>query len=201
MQHIREEVEVALSRVLEGTAAHKLESSTLDFKEQGQDGLKEFMRDLAGDAVCFANASGGAIIIGVDNKQAGPSAFKGTDLDSEEVRKRIYALSNPHLLVEANERQFATARLLVLFVQQSIDVHADTQGRARRRVATDCFPMSPDEVALLREERRDFDWSSQPSGRTLNDVSQMALEAARRSLTTLTDETRRKLHVSASASC
>lgn len=85
------------------------------------------------------------------------------------------SLSNPHLLVEAAERQLASARLLVLFVQQSIDVHADTQGRARRRVATDCLPMSPDEVALLREERRDFDWSSQPTERTLNDVSPMAL--------------------------
>ncbi|HLM43654.1 MAG TPA: ATP-binding protein, partial [Myxococcaceae bacterium] len=66
MQRIREEVEVALSRVLAGTTAHKLESSTLDFKEQGPNGLKELLRDLAGDAVCFANASGGALIIGVD---------------------------------------------------------------------------------------------------------------------------------------
>lgn len=192
MQRIREEVEVALSRVLAGTTAHKLESSTLDFKEQGSNGLKDFMRDLAGDAVCFANASGGAIIIGVDDKQAGPSAFKGTDLDSEQVRRRIYELSNPHLLVEITERLFASVRLLVLFVQQSIEVHADTQGRARRRVATDCLAMSPDEVSLLREERRDFDWSSQPSERTLNDASATALEAARRSLATLTDETRRK---------
>ncbi|MFY0583116.1 helix-turn-helix domain-containing protein [Cystobacter fuscus] len=192
MRNIREEVEVALGRVLAGTAASKLESSTLDFKEQGQGGQKDFMRDLAGDVVCFANASGGALIIGVDNKQSGPPAFKGTDLDSDEVRKRVYELSNPHLLVEAEERQFAGARLLVLFVQQSLEVHADTQGRARRRVATDCLPMNPDEVARLREERRDFDWSSQPSGRTLKDVSPTALEVARRSLSTLTDEARRK---------
>jgi ATP-dependent DNA helicase RecG len=136
MQRIREEVEVALSRVLAGTTAHKLESSTLDFKEQGPNGLKELLRDLAGDAVCFANASGGALIIGVDDKQAGPSAFKGTDLDSEQVRRRIYELSNPHLLVEITDRSFASVRLLVLFVQQSIEVHADTQGGARRRVAT-----------------------------------------------------------------
>ncbi|WNG23126.1 transcriptional regulator [Cystobacter fuscus] len=192
MRNIREEVEVALSRVLAGTAASKLESSTLDFKEQGQGGQKDFMRDLAGDVVCFANASGGALIIGVDNKQPGPPAFKGTDLDSDEVRKRVYELSNPHLLVEAEERQYAGARLLVLFVQQSLEVHADMQGRARRRVATDCLPMNPDEVARLREERRDFDWSSQPSGRTLKDVSPTALEVARRSLSTLTDEARRK---------
>jgi ATP-dependent DNA helicase RecG len=171
MQRIREEVEVAISGVLAGTAAHKLESSTLDFKEQGQGGLKEFMRDIAGDAVCFANAGGGAIIIGVDNKQAGPSAFKGTGLDSEDVRRRVYELSNPPLLVEAENRQFAGVRLLILFVQQSLEVHADTQGRARRRVSTDCLPMSPDEVARLREERRDFDWSSQPGERTLSDVS------------------------------
>lgn len=192
MQRIREEVEVALSGVLAGTPAHRLESSTLDFKEQGQGGLKDFMRDIAGDAVCFANASGGAIIIGVDNKQAGPQAFKGTDLDSEEVRKRVYELSNPPLLVEAESRQFADVRLLILFVQQSIDVHADTQGRARRRVSTDCLPMSPDEVARLREERRDFDWSGQLGERTLRDVSPIALDAARRSLANLTDETRRK---------
>jgi ATP-dependent DNA helicase RecG len=193
MQRIREEVEAALDRVLKkGALARNVESSTLDFKEQGKDEPKSFMKDLAGDAVCFANASGGAIIIGVDDKEAGAPAFKGTDLVAEEVRKRIYELSVPHLLVEAEERQCSGARLLILYVQQSVDVHADTQGRARRRVSTDCRTMSPDEVALLRDERRDFDWSNQPSGRTLREVSPMALEAARRSLAILTDETRRK---------
>jgi ATP-dependent DNA helicase RecG len=192
MQRIREEVEVALNRLLAGTIAGDLESSTLDFKAQGQNNLKDFLRDLAGDAVCFANASGGALIIGVDDKQAGPAALRGTDLDPGEVRKRIYELSNPPLLVEAEERHFANARLLILFVQQSVDVHADTQMRVRRRVFTDCKSMSPDEVARLREERWDFDWSSQPSGRMIKDASPLALEAARRSLATLTDETRRK---------
>jgi ATP-dependent DNA helicase RecG len=192
MQRVREEVEVALRRVWAGTAAHELESSTLDFKEQGQAGVKDFMRDLAGDAVCFANASGGALVVGVDDKQAGPAAFKGTDLDREEVRKRIYEWSIPHLLVEAEERQVASTRLLIIFVQQSIDVHADTQGRARRRVSRDCLLMSPNEVALLREERWDFDWSNKPSERTLDEVSPTALEVARRSLAILTDEARRK---------
>ena len=59
MRNTREEVETALHSILAGTTAHKLESFTLDFKEQGQGGQKDFMRDLAGDAVCFANASGG----------------------------------------------------------------------------------------------------------------------------------------------
>ncbi|MBM7115377.1 putative DNA binding domain-containing protein [Archangium primigenium] len=169
-----------------------MESEILDFKEQGQSGTKDFMKDLAGDAVCFANANGGAIVIGVDDKKSGPLAFKGTELDPDEVRRRIYELSNPRLLVEAEIRHVSNVQLLLLFVPLGLDVHADTQGRARRRVAKDCWIMSPEEVARLREDRRDVDWSSQLSGRPLSDASPIALDVARRNLSNLTDETRRK---------
>ncbi|GMT97606.1 ATP-binding protein [Corallococcus caeni] len=189
MRHIRDQLRPTLEKVQEGHPAQKLESVTLDFKREGRS-ADDFMRELAGDAICFTNANGGALVIGVDDKQGGPAAFLGTSLEAEQVRRRIYELTRPSLLVEVEEHLFAGVRLLVVFVPQGIEVHSDPQGRARRRLGSDCLPMSPEEIARLRDDRRSFDWSAQPSGRDIQEASPLALQAARESLATLTDERR-----------
>ncbi|HET9451249.1 MAG TPA: ATP-binding protein, partial [Aggregicoccus sp.] len=191
MRRLRDELELALTRLQAGALAASLESSTLDFKEEGRS-REDFIRDLASDAICFANARGGTLVIGVADKRSGSSALVGTELDGSVIRQRIHALSNPPILVEAEEHVVAGIRLLALVVPQGLDVHADLQGRARRRVDKACLAMSPSEIGRLREERQGFDWSAQPSGRPLSDASPAALEAARRSLSLLTDETRRR---------
>lgn len=53
-----------LRAVYSGTAARKRESSTLEFKE-AKPNLKDAWADLAEAAVCFTNASGGVIVVGV----------------------------------------------------------------------------------------------------------------------------------------
>jgi ATP-dependent DNA helicase RecG len=63
MRRIREEVGEALRKVQAGMVAGTLESSTLDFKEEGRS-RDDFLRELAGDAICFANAGGGALVVG-----------------------------------------------------------------------------------------------------------------------------------------
>jgi ATP-dependent DNA helicase RecG len=189
-KQVRAEVDMALAQVSGGTFARELESSTLDFKEEGRS-REDTLRELASAALCFANASGGALVVGVADKQAGAAAFVGTALDALVLRKRIHELSVPPLLVEVEERMQAGVRLLVIFVPQSFDIHADPQGRAPRRLGRDCLPMSPREQALLREERQDIDWSAHPSGRSLDDVSSAALAAARQGLTAFTDERRK----------
>lgn len=195
MRHMDEEVEAALARVLAGTLARDAETATLDFKEDGRS-QDDLARTLAQASLCFANSAGGAVVVGVADKLGGPEAFKGTNLDAEMVRKRIYELSNPPLLVDVVERRYAGSRLLVIRVPQSFDIHADPQGRAPIRVGVDCLPMSPNEHVRLREERRGLDWSAQPSGRNLSDVSPEALAAARRSLAAFTDERRKYARLS-----
>jgi ATP-dependent DNA helicase RecG len=195
MRRIREQVQVVLAQVLAGTVSHQLESATLDFKQEGRS-RDDFLRDLASDAVCFANAGGGALIVGLDDKQGGPAAFLGTTLDPDIVRKRIYELSEPPLFVEAEEQVVSGMRLLVIFVPQGLEVHADKKGRAQRRLGKDCVPMSAADMMRLREERQGFDWSAQPCGRSWKEVSPLALQAARQSLATLTDERRKYARIS-----
>jgi ATP-dependent DNA helicase RecG len=191
IRRIREQVQVALAQILAGAVPNQLESTTLDFKREGRS-RDDFLADLASDSICFANAGGGALIVGVDDKQAGPTAFAGTNLEADIVRRRIYELSEPALFVEVEEQEISGKRLLAVFVPQGIEIHTDKKGRARRRWGKDCMPMSPTDMMRLSEERRGFDWSAQPSGRPWQDASPLALEAARQSLATLTDEERRK---------
>ena len=195
MRRIREQVLVALAQVQAGTVTSQLESATLDFKQEGRS-RDDFLRDLAGDAICFANAGGGALIIGVDDKQGGPAAFLGTDLEPDNVRKRIYELSEPPLFVEIEEQKASGVRLLIVFVPQGLEVHTDKKGRAQRRLGKDCVPMGPNDMVRVREERQGFDWSAQPCGRRWNDASPLALQAARQSLANLTDERRKYARLS-----
>lgn len=115
------------------------------------------------DAVlCLVNGSGGVVAVGVSNSLSGPQAFKGTDLNAGIVRRRIYELSRPPLTVDSDVITRAGQRLLVIYVPLSPEIHADTQGRAIRRVGKDCVPMAPNEIARLREERQGVDPSAQP---------------------------------------
>ena len=180
-----DEVVAALKAIEEGKAAKDLESYTLDFKEHGRS-HDETVKGIVEASVCFANAGGGAVVLGVSNKEKGPSAFRGTAITPEDIKKRIYELTNPHLLVDTRGDVRHGANLVVVHVAQSPEIHADMQGRALRRVHTDCHPMSPTEQMILREERLGVDWSEQLSSRPIADISPVALAMARQVLGALT---------------
>ncbi len=182
-----------LKRVLEQIAAGAtpadLESVELDFK--AQPGSKpDAIRLLVDAAICFANAGGGTIVMGVANGVAGAEAFKGSDLDPVTVQRRIHELTEPALMVGARMEAFGGVELLVIDVLQSFEVHADKQGRSTRRLGTDCLPVSPQEHRRLREERLGIDWSGQRSDRSLSEISSGALSAARDALARVEDDRR-----------
>ena len=163
-----------LEQILKGRTAAKCETETLDFK-QAKTNLKEAQVDLADAAVCFANSSGGTIVVGVADDKAGQTAFLGCDMDATQLRAKIHSLTSPSLLVEVSELNFANARLLVISVPEGIEVYSTTKGYTYHRINTDCIPMRPADVTRLSEERRGFDWSATPSGRTLEDIDPFAL--------------------------
>lgn len=147
------------------------------------------MKLLAEAATCFANARGGAIVVGVDDKATGPEAFSGCDLEPQEVQREIYERTEPSLMVATEQVPFCGTQLLVIEVPKSLEIHADPQGRATRRVGKKCLPLSPTEQALLREEKRGVDWSAaRPSAAPT--LSPRAIEAARRVLARADDERR-----------
>ncbi len=169
----------ALEAIYAGATADSQESDTLDFKQESPRSRTDTERGLVAATLCFANASGGNTVVGVRNKPGGPDAFVGTTLDPREVKQRIFEQTIPSLAVDVEAIAFRGSRLLVIRAPESPEIHADTQGRAPRRINTDCVNMSPAEQVRHREDRRGTDWSSAGSDRDAEDVAPRALAVAR----------------------
>jgi ATP-dependent DNA helicase RecG len=169
-----QDVERLARQVARGTSAAKLESLTIDFKTESPSS-KQTAVDLAEAAVCFANSSGGVVIVGVRDEPGGPDALIGTKLGVDLVRQRIHELTDPHLTVDAYAVDVDDVRLLVIAVPEGLEVYATTKGHSSRRFATQCRPMRPDEMVRLAEERRGIDWSAQLVERDASDADQEAV--------------------------
>lgn len=191
------DVEEVLAQILRGVrSASSLESQDLDFKTD-KPTEREAYQDLAEAAVCFANASGGIIVVGVADTVVGPEAFRGSVLRGTELRARIHALTDPPIVVTVDELAYSSARLLLLRVPEGLDVHSTRQGLVTRRWNDQCLPMRPTDVSRLDDERRGADWTSQSSGRPVVDVDPDALLRVRALLRGAQDESRRALGLAA----
>jgi ATP-dependent DNA helicase RecG len=104
-------------------SASKAETVSLDFKTE-KPGAKETFQDLAEAAVCFANAIGGVIVVGVSDTGTGADAFVGTSLDVHRVRSRIHDLTQPALTVTVTDLTWVGRRLLVIDVPEGLDVYS-----------------------------------------------------------------------------
>lgn len=111
----------ALDKIVGGSTADEVEHEQLDFKRQA-DSRNDTVSTLADAAVCFANGSGGCIVVGVADRVGGVDAFKGTDLEPTWVRRRIYEKTQPPLDVTVRAFEHASTRLLEIVVQEGLDV-------------------------------------------------------------------------------
>ena len=173
------QIEVDLDAVLSGERPCDRENDTLDFKQGGGDGV---YRTLAQAAACFANASGGTIVVGVHDKRPGKAAFVGTDLDPIRVRAQIYALTQPGLVVSCEELDFKGVRLVVIEVAEGVEICSDDQGVTKRRVGDQCLPMSAQDQLLTRERRGFIDDTAVISELNVRAFRPRALAAARQAL-------------------
>ena len=170
-----EAVTHALDLIARGVrSASSLENQRLDFKT-AKATEKECHQDLAEAAVCFANASGGVIVVGVADSLVGAEAFVGTHLAIDRLRSRIHALTDPPIVVTVDELERAGSRLLVVSVPEGLDVHSTRRGLATRRWNDECLPMRPIDVSRLDDERRGADWTSQSGGRPTGDTDPDAI--------------------------
>src|SRR3954471_3231958 len=136
-------VSIALGSILKGSrSAASLEGQRLDFKTD-KASERETYQDLAEAAVCFTNASGGVIVVGVADSLLGTSAFVGTMLKIDVLRSRIHALTEPSLVVTVDEIEFGGARLLAVTVPEGLDVHSTRKGLVSRRWNDEWLPMRP----------------------------------------------------------
>lgn len=179
----------ALAAIAAGSMPRDLESETLDFKEPARD-EGETIRILVEASICLANLHGGTIVLGVDDDVTGPAAIVGTELATSFIRRRIYELTVPAMVVSALEHEYEGRRLVMVNVTEGMEMVSDTKGRSSRRNGTDCIPLSISQAATLNDDRRRFDWSAEPSDMGLDDVVDIAVEDARSRLRRFDDERR-----------
>ncbi len=186
----------ALQQVLDGATPGSLESETLDFKRdphtvtgRGAPGNPQarLIEELVDTVVCFANAHGGRIVLGVDDRSPGPGAFIGTQADPSVLRNRIYGNTRPQLTVPIEEIEFDGTRLLIITVPEGLDLVTDSKGKALSRRGTSCAPLTEDARRALAHERRNPDLTARPSDRSWKDVASSAMREARGLLGQLVD--------------
>jgi ATP-dependent DNA helicase RecG len=187
---VQPKVRDLLDSIAAGLTAHELEHDDIDFKEDDRT-PDHLVRLLVDASLCFANAAGGTVVVGVADAVRGAPAFTGTQLEADWVKRRIYELTVPGLLVEVEEAAASGQRVLVVRVTEAVEIHADTQGRVPRRIGSECRPMTPAQQAQLRQDRQGFDWSAQVGHLTVADVSAAAVERARGFLAGSVDPVRR----------
>lgn len=137
-------------------------------------------QQVAGWSACMANTpGGGAIIVGVSDKNRGEEPLlRGTTLDADWLRYRVYELTNRLLTIDIRELTVNGVRLLVIRTPEALEP-IRWKGRIRWRVDDHCVEI---DAATWHEKRLHglrVDWSAQPSAYRPDDIPGTAVEYAR----------------------
>lgn len=172
----------ALRRIEDGDAARDLESLRLDFKEATD--LKSTMKIVADAAVCFANAEGGEIVIGVRDSASGPAAYTGVPqaLTVENLQRGVFDRTRPQLTCIVEEIERVGQRLLVVSVPRGIATYSNAAGTATRRLGTDCMPFTPEQQRETLIARGYIDFSAGASTAATTDLDPLEVGRLRRLL-------------------
>ena len=166
-----------------GKTADDLESLWLDFKPW-HDARAE-MRLAVEYAACFANADGGVVVFGVDDKAAGRSkAVHGVGPYNPDLwRRTIYDGTRPNLSVELEELPVpeGTGTLLIMRVAKGVSPpYGTSQGLFKKRVGKNCMPLDPQSFLSARVSTGAVDWSGQPAeGVVLGDLDPVEISRGR----------------------
>lgn len=170
-----------LARVGRDAPAASFESQQLEFKEPAPS-VKDTLALLADAAVCFANADGGRIVLGVnDRATTRAKALVGVPLNYsiEIVQRGVFDRTSPRLTLMVAERIVDDVRLLVIDVPPGVTPHSNTAGTATRRLGTECRPFPPAEQRDFLAARGQFDWSAESSGLSISELSKAEFERMR----------------------
>ena len=120
--------------------------------------------ELAKDCVCFANGSGGQLLIGIEDNEEHPPAEQRIDpalLDR--IRKRIGELTvNVQALPELRQDDNG-GDYIVISIPRSTGVASTSDGRYFLRIGDTCRPVVGDDVMRLADERPTVPWEAMTS--------------------------------------
>lgn len=179
----RPELQRILDTVGRRQPASFFESQRLDFKQPARS-AKETLALLADAAVCFANAEGGTIVLGVNDKATARSqALVGADsISVDQVRAGIFQRTQPALTPFVSEIEQEGVRLVIIDVPAGVEPCSNSAGLATRRVGKDCLPFTPDQQREMKAARGQLDWSADPSGVDIQQLASLEVDRMRRLL-------------------
>ncbi len=138
------------------------EDSNYDFKSLKKAiGAKSNLESLAETCVCFANAQGGTIVIGIEDKDSEPPLGQKVKVDEmNKVLSRLRSLTdgvglvNPELVTHANGAEYFYFK-----VMPSTRLIATTSsGKVLVRISDNCYPVKSEELTDLAAEKNAFQW-------------------------------------------
>lgn len=175
--------EAALTSVAMGLRASELEGDEIEFKRVGRD-TKDTLKLLADAAVCFANARGGVIVLGVADDERGPDAFHDVspELTIDMIRKGIFDRTRPSLTCFAVDRIEHGRRLVVISVPPGVGTCSNAAGLATRRLGRECLPFTPDQQREVLAARGWIDWSAESTEVRVGDLAAIEIERMRQLL-------------------
>jgi ATP-dependent DNA helicase RecG len=174
-------------RRLDGLPADALESETLEFKQWNPEPAAKSsqLREVRENVVCLANSQGGLLVIGVaDRKRTRREAIQGVpNLSTDELRKAVYDGTEPHILVEVDERVEPEGRILVVRVPRGMPPHSTSEGVTKIRVGKECKPLTGSQLARLLMTRPGQDLTAEPAPNASgSDLDPAQIEALRRTV-------------------
>ncbi len=124
-------------------------------------GKQTDIKSLAEVCVAFANAQGGELIIGIEDKESEPPINQKIDItEVNDVVKKLrgmtdgVGLANPEIITHGNGGEY-----FIIQVLPSTRIIATTSsGKVFIRISDNCFPVSSDELTNLAAERTAFQW-------------------------------------------
>jgi len=130
---------------LEYHIADDFEAQDLDFKQWNYSAVEENINKMIKYAVCMANGGGGSVVFGVADKVRGmDNVLIGIpfDVDIEELQKRIFENTNPHITPSFDELFYKehSIRLLVMNVLSETPPYTTKEGTASIRQGKECLP-------------------------------------------------------------
>ena len=133
--------------------------------------------ELAKDCVCFANGSGGQLLIGIEDDATAPPATQRVPPDLlDRIRKRVAQVTVnvmvlPELRTHSNGGEYVS-----LSIPRSPGVASTSDGRYYLRVGDSCLPVVGDDVLRLANDRSVISWEAMTSlGVSSGDADSSAL--------------------------
>lgn len=119
---------------------------------------------LAADCVCFANASGGCLNIGIEDGEAQPPKNQRVPVELlDTLRRRIGELTVNVQVAPELVRADNGGEYIALMVARAVGVASTSDGRYYLRVGDRCRPVVGDDVLQLLNDRPSVPWESMTS--------------------------------------